>query len=442
MLLAETARRLGAERGTVYSVDATGAATSRVALLPELPGIRLAPGEGAAGWTAREGKAARVSAGDQRLSGRIDTLTGFRTRESMTAPLVSKTVGADGKVVGVIQLLNHSGGGFDDEALGRLVAIAELLGGFFRDTPAPGRASGEPGWVGEATTEALSRLHRAAPTEATVLLRGESGTGKELAARLLHDRSPRRARPFVVVDCAALPPHLLENELFGHVRGAFTGADRDAEGKVHAAVGGTLFLDEIGELPLPVQGRLLRLLQERTFHRVGGARPENADVRFVAATWRDLEEDVRAGRFRADLYWRLRVVEVRLPPLRERGSTDLNHLIDHYVAVYAHRHGRPAVYLDAAARAALHTWTWPGNVRELQHCLESAVVLTPGNAIGVEALPLPGQSGQAPPESIDLASIETAHIQRVLDACGGNRSEAARLLHIGRNTLLRRLRER
>ncbi|MCA9571867.1 MAG: sigma-54-dependent Fis family transcriptional regulator, partial [Myxococcales bacterium] len=263
-------------------------------------------------------------------------------------------------------------------------------------------------------------------------------------ARAVHHNSGRRSGPLVKVDCAALPEGLIENELFGHEKGAFTGADARSEGKVHAARGGTLFLDEIGELTLPVQGRLLRLLQDRTFLRVGGTKPEAADVRFVCATHVDLERKVAEGAFRQDLYYRLRVVEIELPPLRARGHGDLDRLVDHFLFELCRRHGRPAMRLTEEARQALHAWSWPGNVRELQHCLESAVILAPSASIGPESLPLGPRASEPVGERFSVAlsrleDVERAYVRWALDQHDGNKSATATALGIGRNTLQRKL---
>jgi Nif-specific regulatory protein len=261
----------------------------------------------------------------------------------------------------------------------------------------------------------------------------------------VHDNSARAAGPLVVVDLAALPHELIENELFGHKKGAYTGAVRDEAGRVAEADGGTLFLDEVGEVPLPTQAKLLRLLQERTFSPVGGTRPERVDARFVCATHRDLEKMVRDGTFREDLYYRLRVVEVRVPPLRERGHADLDRLIDHFLFQFGRRHGRPGLQLTPAARARLHSWRWPGNVRELQHCIESAVVLAPADRIEPEALPVPLPVAEPAPGdrfatgARPLGEVERDYVAWVLEQCDGNKSEAARVLGIGRNTLARKL---
>ncbi|HEX9669159.1 MAG TPA: sigma-54 dependent transcriptional regulator, partial [Thermoanaerobaculia bacterium] len=227
---------------------------------------------------------------------------------------------------------------------------------------------------------ALRLLQRVAPTESTVLLTGESGTGKELFARALHALSPRHGGPFVAVNCAAIPETLLENELFGHEKGAFTGADRRQPGRFELAQGGTLLLDEIGELPPAVQGKVLRVLEERTFERVGSGRTQRADVRLAAATNRDLRAMVEAGEFRSDLYFRLAVFPVELPALRERAS-DVPLLARHLLAEIARRHHREAPALDDEAAALLAAQPWPGNVRELANLLERAVILCEGPAL-------------------------------------------------------------
>ena len=235
----------------------------------------------------------------------------------------------------------------------------------------------------------------------------------------------------------------MENELFGHERGAYTGANARARGKCEAADGGTLFIDEIGELPLPLQSKILRLLQDREFERVGGTRTLSADARVVTATHRDLEAMVGRGQFREDLYYRVKVVQLTLPPLRERGAEDVIRLAEHFLDVYRKKHGKPLIRFGAAARVRLVEHRWPGNIREL--CVESAVVLCEGGEILGEhlALAAAGAATAAAGEEAfrprTLADVEKVHILRTLDAAGGNRSRAAELLGIGRNTLLRKL---
>jgi Nif-specific regulatory protein len=452
----EVTARLEADRGTLYLIDhARGELVSCVAHLPELAEIRLRLGEGVAGWVARTGECVNVPAGtnDPRFAARIDQQTGYRTHSLLAVPVRAE----GGGVVGVLQVLNQRRGRFERADEARLEALAAQVARLLSATSLRSQLRPENPWsldfrfnhiVGESAgmRAAYEVAARAARTDATVLIRGESGSGKEAFAQAVHYNSPRHERAFVKVDCAALPAGLIENELFGHERGAFTGADAAAEGKVAAAHGGTLFLDEVGELPATVQGKLLRLLQDRTYLKVGGTKPIAADVRFVCATHRDLEGEVAAGRFRQDLYYRLRVVEIVVPPLRARGGTDLDRLIDHFLFELTRRHRRPDVMLSTAARAALHAHDWPGNVRELENCLESAVVLAPGGVIEPAHLRLgPPRGGRAlsgeefVTEVRPLRDVERAYIDHVIERFGGNRSAAARALGIGRNTLLRKL---
>jgi NtrC-family two-component system response regulator AlgB len=294
--------------------------------------------------------------------------------------------------------------------------------------------------------EALDLAFRAAATDATVLLSGETGTGKSVVARAIHARSARADGPFVTVNGAALTGELLASELFGHVRGAFTGATQDQQGKVDAARGGTLFLDEVGEVEAGVQAKLLRLLQEREYERVGETTARKADVRFLAATNRDLAALVRAGRFRDDLFFRLHVVEVRLPALRERPE-DLDALVQGYLRFFARGRPRP-LRAAPAALAALRARPWPGNLRELKNVLERAVILTPGDLLRPEDVaPTPGAAvgGVAgPPRAGDLLSVEAlidAHVEAVV-ARARTVEEAARILGIDRATIWRRRKRR
>jgi DNA-binding NtrC family response regulator len=311
--------------------------------------------------------------------------------------------------------------------------------------------------IGEtpAMKDCVDRLRKAAPTLATVLIRGESGTGKEVAARAIHEWSPRNQGPFVAVHCAALPDNLLESELFGYEKGAFTGATQRKPGRVELAEGGTLFLDEIGDISLHVQVKLLRLLQEREFQRLGGTHPEKADVRFVAATHRDLDAMVAAGTFREDLFYRLNVVPMWMPPLRERRA-DIRALVERFVKELGEQNGRPSMRFDTNALSALEAHDWPGNVRELQNFIERLVVfaesdLVSGPDVEHELVRL-GQSQSRvvskttpPPEltTLDAQRHETEK-QAIRDALArsqGNRTQAARLLGISRRTLYNKLGE-
>jgi Nif-specific regulatory protein len=291
--------------------------------------------------------------------------------------------------------------------------------------------------VSAAWRAVLDVVSRVAPSRATVLLRGESGTGKEVVARALHDHGPRAERPFVAVSCAALPEALLESELFGHERGAFTGAAQARAGRFELADGGTLFLDEVGELPLAAQVKLLRAIQERQFERVGGGRPITVDVRIVAATNRDLEEAVRAGTFRLDLYHRLQVVEIELPPLRRRPE-DVPRLVAHFVEELAREHGR-LLELTPDALDALRAYEWPGNVRQLRNVLERLVVAHGDRMVGAADLewlratstPTPTSTPTATAASTSLEVRGAAERERValaLARAGHVQARAARLL--------------
>jgi NtrC-family two-component system response regulator AlgB len=286
----------------------------------------------------------------------------------------------------------------------------------------------------------LETLRRAAPTDVAILLRGESGSGKGVLARVVHALSPRRDRPFVVVSCPTLSEELLASELFGHAQGAFTGAVRDQPGKVEAAQGGTLFLDEIGEIPPTLQAKLLRFLQDKEFERLGETRTRRADVRLLTATNRDLERDVREGRFREDLLYRLNVIEVTIPPLRQR-IDDLERLAQGFLAFFARAVRRPVPELSAAALQALSAYPWPGNVRELRNAIERAVILWPGGVIEPAAFPdrVAAQAGETPRLGGDfsLEAIEREHILRVM-ARTATLEDCARILEIDASTLWRK----
>jgi transcriptional regulator with GAF, ATPase, and Fis domain len=511
------AEALGADRATLWLVDArTGELRSHVANLPELDELRMPIGRGVVGYVARHAEVVNIrdAASDQRWAPEIDQRTGYHTRSMLCVPIVEpdRTIEIDladlasagqAGLRGVVQVLNKQDGAFtaaDERFLCDLsLQIARALeytslraDSDVRGVSVRGRFNHIVG-DSPAMEAVYDMIERAARTDATVLLHGETGTGKGLMARAIHVNSNRSAGPFVHVDCTTLPANLVESELFGHERGAYTGADARVQGKVELAHRGTLFLDEIGELPLALQGKLLRFLQERRFERVGGRRTLEADVRIVAATNRDLADMVQQGSFRSDLYYRVRVVDIDLPSLQARGGRDILSLADHFVGVFGRRYEKRGVRLSPEAREALVRHTWPGNVRELEHAIERAVVLCRDNAIDAQSLgllpsssrtrtgpipavappPAPAPASQpvsqpvstaAPPSAAapvahadeaaaarpaggvwlpgDLTLDEACrqYAAAAVERTAGNRSEAARQLGIGRNRLSRLLR--
>jgi len=317
-----------------------------------------------------------------------------------------------------------------------------------REVVANTRGRGELIGASTAMQQVFQLIDQVSTTDATVLITGESGTGKEVVAREIHNRSRRSTGPFVAVNCAAVPEPLLESELFGHAKGAFTDAKQSRQGLFQQAGGGTLFLDEIGEMALVLQPKLLRALQERKVRPVGAEAELPIDVRLVAATNRDLEEMVEDKRFREDLYYRINVIHVPLPPLRARGGDVMllaQHALKHYAAVF----DKKVVGVSTAAAERMMTYDWPGNVRELSNCLERAVALANFDEIQVDDLPDKIRasaarrhstlSGTEIPELLTLEEIERRHVIRVLEACNGNRTDAAKMLGLDRKTLYRKL---
>jgi len=505
-LLATTCERvaeaLSAERATIWLVDAEkGDLVSRVAILPELPTLRLPLGRGIAGWVARTGESVRIAdaSKDDRFDPSVDRTTGYTTKTILAVPIREE---GRGPVRGVLQVLNRvprmddadeppsieeAQATFDEEDEKYLAALAAQIARAFSLTTLRPANEGGPGLtlrgpfnriVGRSSElrAVYERVQLAAQTDATVLLRGQTGTGKGLFSRAIHVNSGRQAGPFVTVDCTTLPIQLVESELFGHERGAFTGADRRVPGRVELAQGGTLFLDEIGDLPHDVQGKLLRFLQERTFERVGGRQTMTADVRVVCATHQDLEKRVAEGQFREDLYYRIRVVEIEIPPLRARGDSEIEQLAIHFADMYAKRYKRPPPVFTPEALAVMRAHHWPGNVRELEHWVESAIVLAPDGVLGAQHLPrlrkpvahfepqktASGSTGvsegrndpsmvtsasplgtagshqggsSAIPLGLTLDEATRRYVAATVDACDGNKAEAARRLDVGRNTI-------
>jgi Nif-specific regulatory protein len=467
------ARALGAERATLWLIDGTtGEIRSRVATLPELPELRVPPGFGVVGQVAQTGELINIrdAANDPRWGGeQLAQQIGYHPTSILTAPIVRRE-----QMRGVLQVLNKRDGYFPSRDEEFVRVLAEQIGRALDYTTLRGEDAQRGLVVRGRFNHVIGRspemaavyevIVRAAQTDATVLLHGETGTGKGLLARAIHRNSARRDQPFVHVDCTTLPAALVESELFGHERGAYTGADTRVIGKVEAANGGTLFLDEVGELPLPLQSKLLRFVQERQFERVGGRETLTADVRLVAATNRDLAAMSTAGQFRSDLYFRLRVVEIEIPPLRARGEDDITDLAEHFVQQFSRRYRKGPLRLAEAAKPALRAYGWPGNVRELENTIERAVVLAAGATITVKDLGLrSGQPGagdsqvglpivtpatlaaQPPadgvhlPADLSLEEAERRYARAILDREGGNQSAAARALGISRNKLARLL---
>jgi len=303
--------------------------------------------------------------------------------------------------------------------------------------------------------DVVTRLQRIAPTDATILIQGDTGTGKELVAKAIHQNSPRKKRPFVPLNCAALSEHILESELFGHIRGAFTDASNDRQGKFEYADGGTLFLDEVGDMPIPTQIKLLRVLESGEITRVGSNEPVKVNVRILSATNRDLEKAIASGSFREDLYHRLKVVTIVLPRLAERRD-DIPLLVDYFVKEHSKRHQKSIRGISTAARRRLLAFDWPGNVRQLRNVIESMVVVDIDEVLDMDDLPteLAPPAGEA--EVGETASsgdglhqlvgksmndIEAMFIGETLKATGGNREEAATMLGIGERTLYRKIKE-
>ncbi|MBD0325804.1 MAG: sigma-54-dependent Fis family transcriptional regulator [Pyrinomonadaceae bacterium] len=336
----------------------------------------------------------------------------------------------------------------------RLVRQNAGLRAAVRETALTDDESGPiPVYKSAAMSNVVAQAETAARVDSTLLITGESGTGKDVLVRYIHGRSTRREMPIIRVNCGALPDTLFESEFFGHERGAFTGASNLKRGLIEAADGATLFLDEVGETPHAMQVKLLHFLEEGRFRRVGSTRDQSADVRVIAATNRNLQQDVQDGRFRADLFYRLNVVSLHIPPLRERAE-DIPALLEHFLVLYRQRFNRPALSLSTEACRQLESYDWPGNVRELRNCLERAAALATTDIIEAAQVLPAGETGweikdnsaaqeasTQPAAPATLEELERQHILRVLDETNGNRERAAAVLGISARTLYRKLRE-
>ncbi|WP_233148662.1 sigma-54 interaction domain-containing protein [Rhodopirellula sp. MGV] len=382
--------------------------------------------------------------------------------------ILAPVIDRDKKLLGMLHLLTtDSDTVFDSDDLGFVLAVAEILAESLRNLSVRGKLDrslrrsqkqikalreqlGDKVQIvgqSDAVRQIIEQVSMAAPTGATVLVRGESGVGKELVASAIHYASGRANGPLVCLNCAALSPSLLESELFGHEKGAFTGATDRKAGKFESADGGTLMLDEIGEMDLDLQAKLLRVLEGHPFERVGGHQPIKVDVRVVAATNRDLQAMVGEGKFRQDLFYRLHVVEILVPPLRDRGK-DIVLLAEHFLAGFNEKMGRRINAITPAAQSILLDYPWPGNIRELRNVIERAVVLNATESIDTKHLLLtpaavggsaPAAAASDSPVETSLADLEKAHIERVLRHTEGNKSRAASILGIERSTLDRKL---
>jgi Nif-specific regulatory protein len=453
-----------AERGELYFPVSSD---DRLGSPDRLREVRFPAAQGISGWVLREGRSVLVPdvSKDPRFYQAVDREVGTESRSLICAPLRTRA-----GIIGVMQVINRRTGPFTQDDLGLLDAVAGSVAvalenarhyealrlekeAVERDNAALRRAVGRHfrGIVGASRSllAVLEQAEQAAPTRATVTILGETGTGKELVARAVHDASDRASGAFVVVNCAAIPAALLESELFGHDKGAFTGAAAARKGKFELAHGGTLFMDEVGDLDLALQAKVLRVLERGEIQPLGSERSRHADVRIITATNRELRAMVAAGRFREDLYWRLNVITLTLPPLRER-KDDLGLLIDHFLERFAVELGRDRRSLTREAEAALAAYAFPGNIRELENILRRAVILARGPRIGLEDLPatvVPAgrEPVEAPASNAELKAakaraaaaaageVERRFLRELLTATGGNVTEAARRAGMNRS---------
>ena len=420
--------------------------------------VRIKVGEGIAGWVAKHGEAVLSNnvQCDPRYSKKLDEITDMPLQSILCIPLISKE-----KVLGVLNIINKpEGGRFTEEDLHLAQAFATQVAIAIDNANLYDAISQENKLLRDQLDlapkllvsfnpkmkEVIEMARRAAESDATVLLLGESGTGKEIVARAIHTWSDRQTFPFVALNCAALPEQLLESEIFGHEEGAFTGAIRRKVGKVELAHCGTLFLDEIGELKLDVQTKLLRVLQEHQFERVGGTEVITADLRIIAATNKDLREEIQNGAFREDLFFRLNVISLTIPPLRER-KEDILFIANTFIQRYCAEEGRRVPTISASGKKALLEYDWPGNIRELENVLERAIVLGEKDTIDADNLLLDLSLLASKPIELNRPYRELVKdfkrdiIKRALDECGGNQSRAAEILSLTQPHLSRLMKD-
>ncbi len=457
--MAEAATELlAADRASIFLWDRTHKElVGRPALGVKGGELRIADDAGIVGQVLHSGESRRVGGGlgDDEIDRQVDALTGYKTRTVLCVPLVAPGE----RILGVFEVLNKREGHFTEEDEDALVELAAHAAVALQNTQEfeelltkhqqlVEQAAQGLQLIGESPAiEAVrSTIRRIADTDLAILILGENGTGKEVVARSIHNLSRRRDQPFIAVNCAALTETLLESELFGHEKGAFTDARESRVGKFELASGGTLFLDEIGDMSLSGQAKLLRVLEDKIVVRVGGSTPIHTEVRILAATNQDLGTMVRAKRFREDLFFRLNVVSLELPPLRDRGE-DVLRLADFFLTSFCRTMGRKAPKFSAAARKRLLSHRWPGNVRELRNMTERIAYLTPGDTVEPEDLVLIDSGGDA--ELLDIAGsladatrdFQQHYIRKTIDAARGNMSGAARRLGLHRSNLYRKMRQ-
>jgi Nif-specific regulatory protein len=455
-ILDQVREHCGARRASLFLRDPeTGDLVTRVAHLEEVAEIRVAAGRGVVGAAHSRGETVMWPGDAPEPDAAAVAAIGWRPESLLAVPLRFED-----HQVGVLEVIDPSEGGRARRRAERLalrlerVLAASSLGPQLR--PRGERtvslAYAYEGVVGDAPAmrRAFALAARVAGTDASVLITGETGTGKELFARALHVNSRRAHGALVKVDCGAIPDSLIENELFGHEKGAFTGATGSSAGRFEEAHDGTLFLDEVGELSTMAQTRLLRVLNDRVVQRLGGGKPKAVDFRLIAATHVDLAARAHEGEFRLDLLHRLKVVRIRLPSLRERGRDDILRLVEHFAELHGRRHDRPVRVIPESAQDLLAEWWWPGNVRELSHAVEAAVVLTPDGVLSPDLFELEGPpvdeaavSGAAHPFDAQptMEGLERDYLRYLMERHGGARQEVARVAGIGRSTLWRKLKE-